>query len=294
MAISTHYRWCAAVTDWTFPSRGAGLCPWRHPWLMLLLLVWCASAIASPTQRHVVYRVDDRYYGVAFEDGFRAWGNNDSIDQHMSGTSIRDRTSAWIATTTDEDTARRIARARFMINPSIRTQTTWIYEIAQTPNMYDFHRVLTDAQSAWFMSTSRREHLNALQTIYEPQREIGARDRIEAAQIVRAREVMWDEATGREVWLGQWVDNPNYDPDRYRFSQMSPNLYPFDPTLREIIGIASTVAFYAVSWCIGSQGTLLRHTDEMVCSEMNPLSYTDKEVMLSQQARANYFPYHDL
>lgn len=50
----------------------------------------------------MVYRVDDRYYGADLEDGFIAWGNNDSIDQHMSGTSIRDRTSAWIATTTDE------------------------------------------------------------------------------------------------------------------------------------------------------------------------------------------------
>lgn len=32
-----------------------------------------------------------------------------------------------------------------MLNPLSHVQTTWIYEIAQTPNMYDFHRVLTHA-----------------------------------------------------------------------------------------------------------------------------------------------------
>lgn len=121
------------------------------------------------------------------------------------------------------------------------------------------------------MSASRREHLNALQMIYEPQREIGARDRIEVAQIVRARAVSWDEVTGRKVLVGQCVDNPHYDADRYRFSQMSTDLYPFHPTLREIIGIASTVAFYAESWCIGSEGTMPRSANEIVCSGAGPI-----------------------
>lgn len=37
-----------------------------------------------------------------------------------------------------------------------------------------------------------------------------------------------------------------------------------------------------------------RSANEIVCYELDALSYTDKEVLMSQQARANYLPYNDL
>lgn len=147
-----------------------------------LLLLFTSNVTAFSLPDNAVYRVDDREPSVIFNNGFQAYGTNDSVDQHVSGDSIRSRTSAWIATTDNVDTASQIARTRYNLIPSLRLRATWIYEIAQTDNMYDLNNSMQNELSRWFLSSDSREHLRALLRVYASQREIGALRNIQPNQ----------------------------------------------------------------------------------------------------------------
>lgn len=257
----------------------------------LLLLLFTSNVTALSLPDNAVYRVDDREPSVIFNNGFQAYGTNDSVDQHVSGDSIRSRTSAWIATTDNVDTASQIARTRYNLIPSLRVRTTWIYEIAQTDNMYDLNNSMQNELSRWFLSSDSREHLRALLRVYASQREIGALRTIQHNQIVRARQVVWDRINGREQFVGEWIDNPNYDESTYQHTRMNQAVYNFSNARRIILGVASTIAFYAASWCIGSSKR--GKSQELVCDDGEAIEYTDSEVLMSQSARTNYVP-HDL
>ncbi|MEP8861297.1 hypothetical protein ABKV83_22945 (plasmid) [Enterobacter asburiae] len=257
--------------------------------LLLLLFTSNVSALSLPD--NAVYRVDDREPSVIFNTGFQAYGTNDSVDQHVSGDSIRSRTSAWIATTDNVDTASQIARTRYNLIPSLRGRTTWIYEIAQTDNMYDLNSSLQNELRRWFLSSDSRNHLRALLHIYASQREIGALRTIQPQQIVRARQVVWDRINGREQFVGEWIDNTNYNENTYQHTRMNQAVYDFSNVRRAILGVASTIAFYATSWCIGSSKR--GKSEEFVCDDGEEIEYTDKEVLKNRIERTNYIP-HDL
>lgn len=247
---------------------------------------------------HVVYRVDDRDPSEIFANGFQSYGTNDSVDEHVSGASVRDRTSAWIATTDNIDTAVRIGTARFNLNPPSQTSQTqrrisWIYEIAQTNNMYDFNRIIDHERARWFIGTEAREHLNALSLVYGPQREIGALCSVLPNQIVRARQFVWDSASGRGVLTGEWRNNPGYNESLYRNTTMNSGLYSFSRTVHYVIGAANTAIFLAASWCIGQGSPQGRSDSQAICGDSQIMEYTHKEVMMNQSARTNYVP-HDL
>lgn len=260
--------------------------------VFILLISGAEDALAQPV--NVVYRIDDRDTSEIFKSGFLSYGSNDSVDEHMSGDSIRDRSSGWISTTDNLDTASRIARNRFNLNPSSRNRVSWVYEIAQTDNMYDFNRIIQNEQSSWFISSARRAHLNALSLVYAPQREIGALGSIRAGQVVRARQIVWDPINGREQLVGEWVTNPNYDDATYHATRMNSGLYSFSHAVNHIYGVSSAVIFYAASWCIGHGSQPKAYQEQTICGDTEPLKYLDKEVSMSQQARTNYFPYGDL
>ncbi len=259
--------------------------------LLISLLFFFGSVTAVNLPEHVVYRVDDRDPSDIFANGFQSYGANDSVDEHVSGASVRDRTSAWIATTDNIDTAVRIGTARFNLNTSLRGRTSWVYEIAQTNNMYDFNRIIENERSRWFIGTAARDHLNALSLVYGPQREIGALRSVLPNQIVRARQFVWDDVSGRGQLTGEWRNNPDYNESLYRNTTMNSGLYSFSRSLHYVIGAANTALFLAASWCIGQGSPQGRSDNQAICGESDILEYTDTEVMKSQSARTNYFPY---
>lgn len=261
--------------------------------ILLLTLTFSGSLSAYIPPNHVVYRVDDRNFEVIFLTGFRSHGTNDNVDDHVSGRSIAtpNQNSAWIATTDDVNTARRIGAARYNINQSSRTRATWVYEIAQTDNMYDLSRVLEYQSSRWFIGSAMRDHLAALRLLYQPQREIGALRSILPNQIVRARQLVWDPATGDAIFQGEWVVNPRYNDTLYQNTQMNPGIYDYIMTANYIFGAANTAIFLAASWCIGQGSPRSKSDDNAICGDSEILKYTDKEVIMSQSARTNYIPY---
>ncbi|CND08251.1 putative enterotoxin subunit [Yersinia intermedia] len=253
---------------------------------LLVTLLFSLSAFAITPPENVVYRVDDRNTSVIFTDGFQSYGTNDNIDQHISGYSIQDRTSAWIAATDNMDTAARIGRTRFDLSQSTRQRGSWVYEIAQTENMYDFNRILRENRSGWFVSN--REHLDALLTIYGPQREIGALLTIRPGQIVRARQFVWNSSSQRGEFVGEWINNPGYDSVTYRNTRMNDGSYGFTNALNRIIGVASTVTFLAASWCIGHGSSNEKSYNETICGDPDQLEYDDSEVLMDAKKRASF------
>lgn len=261
--------------------------------LLISSLLFCGSVAAVNLPEHAVYRVDDRDPSEIFANGFQSYGTNDSVDEHVSGASVRDRTSAWIATTDNIDTAVRIGTARFNLNPSLQGRTSWVYEIAQTNNMYDFNRIIDHERARWFIATAAREHLDALRLVYGPQREIGALRSVLPNQIVRARQFVWDSASGRGVLTGEWRDNPGYNESLYRNTTMNSGLYSFSRSVNYVLGAANTAIFLAASWCIGQGSPQGRSDSQAICGDSQIMEYTHKEVMMNQSARTNYVP-HDL
>lgn len=125
--------------------------------------------------------MDKRGPDKIFKTGFESWGDDDNINDHVAGHSITARTSRWVATTIDVDTAISIALRRYNINQGTRGESLWIYEIAQTNNMYNFLNIFEHELSSWFLSSGRRDRLRALVDIYDNQREIGALEFIQPA-----------------------------------------------------------------------------------------------------------------
>lgn len=259
--------------------------------LLVCNLLFCCSVVAITLPNHKVYRVDDRNTPDIFANGFQSYGTNDRVDEHVSGASIRDRNSAWIATTVDLDTVSRIGTARFLLNPSLRTRSSWVYEIAQTNNMYDFDRIFDTEINRWFIGNARRQHLTALRLVYGQQREIGALRSILSNQIVRARQFVWDPASGRGQFTGDWINNPNYNDTIYSNTELNPGSYEFAMAVNYIIGAANTAIFLAASWCIGQGSPQGKSDSQDVCGDSGAVEYQDTEVLMSQSARTNYFPY---
>ncbi|MBC8951891.1 enterotoxin A family protein [Xenorhabdus sp. PB62.4] len=57
-----------------------------------------------------VYRLDQRSEQEIFSHGFTSWGANEDLAAHVNGISTRNRTSAYIATTSDHEYMRRLMR----------------------------------------------------------------------------------------------------------------------------------------------------------------------------------------
>ncbi|CND08228.1 hypothetical protein [Yersinia intermedia] len=261
----------------------------------LLLLVsnlfFCCSVVAITLPNNVVYRVDDRNTADIFANGFQSYGTNDGIDEHMSGASIRDRSSAWISTTDNIETANRIGTARFYINPALRTRSSWVYEIAQTNNMYNFNRIIEIESNRWFIGAARSQHLNALRLVYGQQREIGALRSILSNQIVRARQFVWDPVSGGGQFTGDWINNPNYNDTMYLNTRINSGSYALSLAVNYILGAANTAIFLAASWCIGQGSPQGKSDSQDICGDSGTIEYKDAEVLMSQSARTNYFPY---
>lgn len=258
--------------------------------LFFSVLVFCSSAAAVPPD-HVVYRVDDREPSEIFSNGFRSYGMNAGVDEHVSGASIRNRTSAWIATTDNIDTAVNIANTRYYLMQASRPRTTWIYEIAQDYNMYDMVRIIEHESNSLWVGSARRDHLNALLMAYRSQREIGALRVIQPGQVVRARQFVWDPASGRGQFTGEWIANPHYNEERYRHTIMNSGLYDFSRAVYTIVGWANTALFLAASWCMGQGSSKGKSDDQNICGDSGMIEYTDTEVLMNQKAKANYVPY---
>ncbi|MBJ7262962.1 MAG: hypothetical protein JHC61_04135 [Burkholderiaceae bacterium] len=115
--------------------------------LALALLLFFSALVPTVAQAQsapntgVLYRMDTRPPEVIFRTGFSSWGTNDNLAEHASGEScsrsagqLGARSSAFVATTSNPEFARRLARVAVTLTPTGRT---YIYTIRSNDNMYN-------------------------------------------------------------------------------------------------------------------------------------------------------------
>lgn len=86
----------------------------------------------------VLYRVDTRPPDEVFRDGFSAWGSDLDLVRHTINT--QDRSSGFVATTSDLAAANRIANdylAQTDASGGRRYRTVWVYRIAPDADMHN-------------------------------------------------------------------------------------------------------------------------------------------------------------
>ncbi|MGI4812566.1 MAG: hypothetical protein ACRYGG_04410 [Janthinobacterium lividum] len=164
--------------------------------LFFFLAAFATNTFATPPS--MLYRVDFRSPDVIFTQGFLSRGRNDNLLDHISGRSLTvtgNPASNFIALTGNADTARRLARELFQVNPERHHGPAFIYTIRATANMYDATAYLQNAVTNALPLD--REEARALARAYRYQREWVAVGRIPREQVISAIAVFYDPVARR-------------------------------------------------------------------------------------------------
>ena len=164
---------------------------------LVVYILFMNNSFATPTW---VYRIDARPPTEIFPSGFTAWGNNDSVQQHVSGatgggTAPGSRTDAFIATTEDRNYAERLATTLFFSN--VRNQNgpgVYLYRIRPSNNFYSANRSVQHAMRNG-RTTAIRESAIDNDLRYHDQVEFMALRDIPTEQIIDAVHYTWDRRT---------------------------------------------------------------------------------------------------
>ncbi|MES3577493.1 hypothetical protein [Enterobacter cloacae] len=176
-------------------------------WYVLFAMFFISSYVCADNLSWV-YRFDTRNPAEIFTNGFPSWGDNPNLIDHVSGDSIRGRSSLYVSTTFDENAVVRMGREFLPANPNT---AFWIYTIRPSSNFYRVgESLMTEARRAqeegrW----SESQNYIELYRVFEWQREIAAREGIEPEQIYGARPILLND--NGDVIFGNYVLNRNYD-----------------------------------------------------------------------------------
>ena len=185
-------------------------------------LLFSAVVKAEDPPPMFVYRSDYRKPADIFAKGFEALGDNDSLEDHVSGSSCRTGTSttAFVATTASENFAISWGRDRAILH-SAATEF-YVYKMRATENFYSAGASLREA----YRKTGDEKY-EALANHYEYQKEWLAVGGVPSSQIEMADVYSTPDKSGNVVRLRSEV-NSNYD----RTIQGSGNPKPYIPKAR--------------------------------------------------------------
>jgi pertussis toxin subunit 1 len=166
-----------------------------------------------------VYRSDYRKPADIFVKGFEALGDNDSLEDHVMGSSCRTGTSttAFVATTSSETFAVNWGRDRAIIHSG--ASEFYVYKMRATENFYSAGASLREA----YRKTGDSKYV-ALADHYEYQKEWLAVGGVPASQVEMADVYSTPDKSGNVVRIRSEV-NPNYD----RTIEGSGNPKPYIP-----------------------------------------------------------------
>ncbi len=189
------------------------------PQLVLCFLLLSAVVQAGDPPPMVVYRSDYRKPADIFVKGFETLGDNDSLEDHVSGSSCRTGTSttAFVATTSSENFAVSWGRDRAIIHPG--ASEFYVYKMRATENFYSAGASLREA----YRRTGDVKYV-ALADHYEYQKEWLAVGGVPASQVEMADVYSTPDKSGNVVHIRSEV-NPNYD----RTTKGSGNPKPYIP-----------------------------------------------------------------
>jgi len=151
--------------------------------LFILIFYTLNTAHAIPPP-DIVYRIDSRPPNEVFAAGFHSWGDDEDLLRHVSGESINDRTSAFIATTSNWMTIEQMART--LLGPNTQA---WAYAIRPSVNFHDINGSLINSslQHANNLNISRQSM--SLYRVYSWQEEFAAYNTIANTQIHYAQAI---------------------------------------------------------------------------------------------------------
>ncbi|GGM33670.1 hypothetical protein GCM10012275_01350 [Longimycelium tulufanense] len=215
-------------------------------------LVGTQVASATPGQDWV-WRVDTRhpYEDQIFTSGFSPRGNNNDLTQHVSGASIRDRNSGFVATTANRAAAERIAYLllRSRENGS-QPNSVWIYQIRPSEQFRDVNLSLDysiQRMEGWANDDNGQlNQLRNLRTVFGWQQEFASLGSIPASQVHSAQQLTmrWGEVT---------EGNPEQN-RRYQAGRPVWNNEPYQARSRDREPIwAVAGAVIGLGWCLGKQ-----------------------------------------
>jgi hypothetical protein len=118
--------------------------------IVVLAFLWvgaCNVARAAPAE---VFRVDDRDPSVIFQAGFRPWGSNTNLVEHLEGSTCNNvenpaaagvQGSIYVSTSDDRQVAMNVVRVRLrqMVRANV-PPVVWMYTIRATSNVYSVAR----------------------------------------------------------------------------------------------------------------------------------------------------------
>ena len=233
-------------------------------WIVFCCLqLYCTPVLANPPKH--VYRSDFRSPDDIFTNGFKKLGDNDDLNDHVTGASCYtgNQNTAFVATSESEQFATNWGRDRTVVNPD--ESYVYVYRIRATGNFYDVYQSLLQAYRITGDSLYQ-----ALASHYEYQQEWVAFNSITANQIERV-DVYGRPGPDGNMPLIRRQTNPNYVDSQ---SHGNPDPYPISgpaPTTNWLL--PSTLAYLTAcfSFCKpGSSSLQDIATYASTCSVISP------------------------
>ncbi len=175
----------------------------------LIVAGYSAGSLAIPPPVRV-YRADFREPAEVFRSGFTSWGENRDLLRHIIGDSSRDRSDAFISTTSNWDSVRQIVVD--LLFPREIDSTIWIYSIRPNRAFYDVNGSLLHSNLVNSNNNMGPQSLYAYVN-FASQEEFAAERLIPSAYIEyaqQARHVLNPDGTEEVVISNDIVRNPSY------------------------------------------------------------------------------------
>ncbi|MDC7862235.1 scabin-related ADP-ribosyltransferase [Pantoea ananatis] len=161
---------------------------------IFLVLIFFTSIIscAKAEPPNFVWRTDTRDYNEIFQNGFKSWGGNNNIYEHLSGVSCfsyqDEHDSAFISTTASHEAAVDFADVELSeaySKKAGKSAVVYIYKIRATNNFYDGVTSLENYANI-FPDTKKYQIYKGIMSKTEVYEEWLAVNKIERSLIVEA------------------------------------------------------------------------------------------------------------
>ncbi|MBD1227854.1 enterotoxin A family protein [Xenorhabdus griffiniae] len=185
----------------------------KHLYLLCIVFLCTVQSYAQPPgQVYTVYRMDFRpLEKIIAEGGFRPWGTDDDVAQHVQEEEIEPQDeqapdpanmSAFVATSADQ----RFAYEWGVESSYAQHEPFYIYSIRPTSNFYSV--ILTFKYL--YQQTNNDKYLELIDDYGHQQEYIAAQGGIDITQVHGVQRYEYDISTRTYIKSGDFIPNPSY------------------------------------------------------------------------------------
>ena len=118
--------------------------------LLLLLVALSSGSITPPNPPQFVYRVDFREPELIFQTGMKSYGPCENVFYHVQGRNCKEKTSAFISTTSNEEKAADFGRRK--LEEDRTKQSIYVYKIRADQRFYSADYSLMSAADIYLQA----------------------------------------------------------------------------------------------------------------------------------------------